>query len=344
VGSSFEFAAIVLGWVLVPYAIATLTPTWRWLLGITLVIGGLLCAGWIQHWVVSTAPDYQENLGGAIGIALFAIITLGFFTGVGIRALTLMLASRGLPPHYVFMICVAGVAIVPAVVVAPGAWQAWKTRAPSEACLNAKFDIRVADARLTVPNLPSLIVYLGRTSSRDAYFFHDKPSLRDFCALSEDGRLGIKATNIWVKFEQHTDSKPRVCTDPVADWAKTFCQVGSLKWSREVDMDFPLDIHVFAPDEGIGGSRSTYLDSLRAELQSPEVLFIKADTRTPDRQPLIFECRASGSAYWCRTGYPWVDGATLNYTFRSPRSDIAARGSRIDVEVRRFLSGFRIAP
>lgn len=347
--SSIGIAAFILGWGLIPYAIAVLAPTWRWLLGITLVIGSLLCAGWIQHWIVSSAPDYREGAGGPIGIALFVLITIGFFTGVGVRALTLILASRGLSLRYVFMICVAGAAIVPVVLWAPGAWQDWKMRAPPEACLNAKFDIRVADARFVVPNLPFLIVYLGRTPGRNAYYFYSNPSLRAFCALSDDGRQVVRAASIWLKFEQQGAFAPVICTEPVADWAKTFCEAyGSGNSSRKMSVDFPLDTHVFAPDEArlgsFGGSRSTYQDSLHAEVRPREVEFIRADIPTPDGQPLTFECRPSGSGYWCKAGYPWVEGATLNYTFRSARNDIVARGSRIDVEVRKFLSGFRTAP
>jgi len=341
--------AFILGWALISYAIAVLAPTWRWLLGITLAIGGLLCAVWIQHWIVSSAPDFREGVGGALGVAFFALITVGFFTGVGVRAITLILASRGLPLRYVFMICVAGFVIVPAVIAGPGAWHAWKMRAPPEACLNATFNFRVADTGFTVPNLPFLRVYLGRTSSRDAYYFFSNPSLRAICALSDNGRQRMKASKIWLNFERHGSAAPALCSDRVADWAKTYCRAfGAAKRSGEDGIDFPLGIHVFAPDEvtlgEFGGSRSTYLDSLRADLQPREVLFLKADTLTPGGQPLTFECRASGSGYWCKAGYPWVDGATLNYTFRSERNDIVARGSRIDVEVRKFLSGFRTAP
>jgi hypothetical protein len=70
-------------------------------------------------------------------------------------------------------------------------------------------------------------------------------------------------------------------------------------------------------------------------------VFIASDTLTPDQHPLTFECNENGAGYWCKTSYPWSDGASLNYTFRSGRDDVAARGRRIDVEARKFLSGLR---
>lgn len=127
----FDGLLVVLGLGLIPYAIPAVMPTWRWLLGVTLVIGGPVLAIWIQHWIVSSRPDYNEGVGAALGIAFFYIVTLGFAAGVGVRTLTLVLAAKGLSRRYVFMICVAGFAIVPAVLIGPSAWQAWKMRPPS---------------------------------------------------------------------------------------------------------------------------------------------------------------------------------------------------------------------
>jgi hypothetical protein len=118
---------------LIPYAIAVAMPSWRWLLGVTLVIGGPMLAIWIQQWIVSSSPDYRDGVGAALGIAIFYFITLGFAVGAGVRALTLVLAAKGLRFRYVFMICVAGFAIVPAVLFGPAAWQACKMRPPLEA-------------------------------------------------------------------------------------------------------------------------------------------------------------------------------------------------------------------
>jgi hypothetical protein len=98
-----------------PYAIAIIMPTWRWLLGVTFVIGGVLARLWIQHWIASSAPDYGEGPGGGIGIGLYLIATVGFGAGVGIRALTLILESKGVHFRYRFAICVAGLPIVLAI-------------------------------------------------------------------------------------------------------------------------------------------------------------------------------------------------------------------------------------
>jgi hypothetical protein len=340
----------IVGLGLIPYAIAALMPSWRWLLGLTLVIGGALSAIWIQDWIVTSDPGYRDGGGGAaLGLLFGYIITIAFAAGVGIRTVTLILASKGLPLRHVFTICVAGFAVVPAIFIVPAGWQEWEMRSPSEACSNATFQIDIANANFTIPATPVFIVYLGERSAQDAYYFNMNPSLRSFCRLSDNGKQPVKATVIWLRFGQYRESAPRICTTPVPDWAKTYCTAdGSAnpKPTERDNVDFPLDIKVFSPNEfrlgDFGGSRSTYEDSLPVKPLPYGSVFITSDTlTTPDQHPLTFECRESGKDYWCKTSYPWSEGASLYYSFQSGRDEIAARGSRIDVETRKFLSGFK---
>lgn len=99
---------------LVSYAAAVVMPTWRWLLGMTLVVGLLLSADWSRHWITSSFPD--SGPGGGIGAALLFVATVGFATGVIVRALCLLLGSWGLRRRHVVMICIFGAAIAPAVI------------------------------------------------------------------------------------------------------------------------------------------------------------------------------------------------------------------------------------
>lgn len=341
---SVDGASLMLGLALMPYAIAVAMPTWRWLLGLTLVIGGPMLALWVQHWILSSRPDYNEGPGGAIGIAFFLTIALGFSAGVAVRAITLLLVKRGLRARSVAALCAAGFAVVPAAIYGPPAWQAWKMRPPSEGCAAATFDVKVANAGLTLSAIPIFKVYLGRTSSRDAYYFWSSPHMRSFCALSDDGRLPIKATHVWMNLERYWNFAPTLCTGVVADWAKTYCAAhGPAKREDDGDIAFPLDIHIFAPDEVImgefGGSRSTYQEALNARPRPHGPVFFTSAVLTADQQPLTFECSESGTGYGCKASYPWSEGAILQYGFRSSPDDVVARGNRVDAETRKFVSG-----
>jgi hypothetical protein len=99
---------------LISYAVAVVMPTWRWLLGMTLVVGLLLTADWSRHWVISSFPD--SGPGGGIGAVLLFVATVGFAAGVIVRGLSLLLGSWGLPRRHIVMICVAGAAIAPAII------------------------------------------------------------------------------------------------------------------------------------------------------------------------------------------------------------------------------------
>jgi hypothetical protein len=237
-----------------------------------------------------------------------------------------------------------GFAIVPAIPLVPGAWNAWKMRSPSEACSGATFRIKVANADFIIPAAPIFNVYLGKTSREDAYYFFSNPSLRTFCDLSDNGKQPVKATNMSLSFDEHRRSAPAFCTGADPDWAKTYC--AAAENPTEIDrIDFPLKVYIFAPDEvamgHFGGSRSTYEDSLRAKPPPNGWRFITSDELTPDQHKLTFECLENANGYGCRASYPWSDGAILSYSFRSGRDDVAARGSRIDAETRKFLSGFK---
>jgi hypothetical protein len=222
------------------------------------------------------------------------------------------------------------------------AWDAWRRRPPSEACANATFRLKVADVAFAIPATSMFNIYLGRISARDAYILDLKPSLREFCGLNDSGKQPVTATHIWLRLRNYALATPAICAGPIPEWAWTYCSAHeAAKRGKEDDVDFPLDIHVFAPDQvnlgQFGGSRSTYEDSLRAGPQPKGHAFIRSDASAPGERQ-TFNCNPNGSGYWCTTSYPWRDGANLGYAFRSGQDDAAARGARIDAETRKFLA------
>ncbi|WP_354254857.1 hypothetical protein [Bradyrhizobium sp. F1.13.3] len=308
----------------------------------TCIFGGLLAALWMQHWIVSSRLGYNEGPGGGIGVAFWAVVTTGFATGVLVRGFTLLFAAYGLRLRYVLAIGLAGFAMVPAILFIPSWWHDWKMRPAPEACRNTTFRVTIADAAFSFPAKTFLNIYLDRSSSARAYYLEHSASLREFCALNDDGARPVKAKRIWLQLRNFGLVPPPLCTGPVPDWAESYCAAhAAAKHGGDDKLDFPLDIYLFAPDEVIlgefGGTRSTYQDSLKATPQSGDV-YITSDavSRT---EPLTFRCRSITTGYWCSTFYPWHDGAHLGYTFQSAREEIASRGSRIDTETRKFLVG-----
>jgi hypothetical protein len=341
VDSTFIFLLLKLA--LVPYAVAVLMPGWRCLVGIAVIIGGALAALWIQDWIMTSNPPYHEGAGDGLGRILALIVTVSFVTGVLVRGLSLVLRSRGLRLLYVVAICAFGFAIVPAFFYLPAAWEAWQRRPPAEACANATFRLNVAEVNFNIPASSMFNVYLGRTSAKDVYYLGIAPSLREFCSVNDNGKLPVTATLIWLHpHDLIFSTKSALCTETPPEWARTYCAAyDAVKRGKEDDVDFPLDIHVFAPNQvnlgEFGGSRSTYQDSLHPPSR-PGTVFIKSDALVSG-EPLTFSCMPGGNEYWCTASYLWRNGAILSYTFRSGRDDVIARGQRIDDETRKFLGG-----
>ncbi|MBB4368661.1 hypothetical protein GGD63_001440 [Bradyrhizobium sp. cir1] len=328
---------------LIPYAVPALMPTWRWWLATTCIFGGMLAALWTEHWIVSSRLNYNEGPGGGIGVAFWALVTSSFATGVVVRGCTLLFAACGLRLRYVLAIGILGFAIVPALIVVESWWHDWKRRPASEACRSTTFHVTIANAALSIPAASFWNIYLGRTSGQDAYYLEQGVSLREFCGVNDDGKRPVKATKIWLRLRSFGLVTPPLCTGPVADWARTYCDAHeTARRGGDDKLDFPLNIYVFAPDEVIpgefGGARSTYQDSLKATPQSGDV-YVTSDASS-GTEPLTFRCHQISTDYWCGAFYPWRDGAHLGYTFQSPREEIAARGGRIDAETRKLLSGF----
>ena len=333
-----DFALLVLKLGIIPYAMAVLMPTWRWLVALTTIVGGALAILWLQDWIVTSNPPYHEGAGGGLGRIFALIVTAAFVIGVIIRGLSFILRALGMRLRTIAAICIAGFAIVPAFFVVPAAGDAWKRWPPSEACVNATFKVKVADLAFAIPATSMFYIYLGRTSASEGYILGLKSSLRDFCGLNDNGRRTVTATHIELQLRNYALATPAICTGAIPDWARTYCSAhDAAKRGSEDDIDFPLDIRVFAPGQTNSGG-----DLLQHPNQMPAPpsghVFIKS-AASISGEPLTFDCHPNGSAYWCSTSYPWRDGARLDYHFRSGLDDASARGGRIDAETRKFLGG-----
>ena len=117
------FIGFCLTFSLIPYVLPVLTPTWRWLAAITIALGGLLSALWIQDWMIRSDPGYHHaGPGDAFGILIAGLLTLGFVTGVCVRALTLSMEARGIDR---VAISVAGLPFAIAILVLLGVQRVW---------------------------------------------------------------------------------------------------------------------------------------------------------------------------------------------------------------------------
>ena len=117
------FIGFCLTFSLLPYLLPLPMPTWRWLAGTTIVIGGLLSALWIG--MMRPAPGHHGGAGDFFALLIAGSITAGFVSGVTIRAATLFLQSRGVRTFYCIAVSIAGLPITVAIIAKLGTQHVW---------------------------------------------------------------------------------------------------------------------------------------------------------------------------------------------------------------------------
>ena len=337
--NTINAAQMMFALAVLPYALAVLMPSWRWLLACVLIAGGALGAIWIQHWIVAQAPGYKERVGDAIGLAIFFGITFGFAAGAITRAVTLGLFARGWSGSGVFALNVAGLFLAVGIAFAPEALREWRIRAPSEVCVHAVFGLDVAGARLALPASPLFNVYLGPDPRQSAYYLALNEGVRDLCAVTTNGARRVGATMIWLHLEGNHGLREMPCDSVPPAWRATFCaMLPSIRQGLARNTDYPIRAHVFAPDAvrmgAFGATRSTYEDSLAGRKNLTDATFVTTDRITPEGQPLTFLCAPSGNGTYCRASYAWRNGAHLDYGFHAASADVIAKGLRVDTVTR----------
>jgi hypothetical protein len=119
------FISFCLTFSLLPYLLPLPMPTWRWLAGTTIVIGGPLSALWVHDWIARSYPGYSGGPRDVFGVLIACLVTAGFVSGVGTRAITLFLQARGVRAVYCIAVSIAGLPITIAVIVMLGARHVW---------------------------------------------------------------------------------------------------------------------------------------------------------------------------------------------------------------------------
>jgi hypothetical protein len=119
------FISFCLTFSLLPYLLPLPMPTWRWLTGTTIVVGGLLSALWIHDGMIRSDPGHHGGAAHVFGVLIASLITAGFASGVATRAITLSLQARGVRAVYSVAVSIAGLPITIAAIVLLGGRHVW---------------------------------------------------------------------------------------------------------------------------------------------------------------------------------------------------------------------------
>lgn len=324
---------------LAPYAVAVVMPSWRWLLVYAVVVGGLLTA-WFAG--IATAPTHT----GMEGISLLYVVPAATSTAAGtlIRTATLIMAARG--RSGVVAVNALGLTIPMGILGAIIVWASWESLPPSNACLRTTFRVELAGGHLAIPAAPIISIFLGPHPTRHEYNFAIPPSLRDYCALTEIGKHSIRADKISIRPGlapyMTAMTAPTFCVSPAA-WARGICaEIDLARRFRTYESALPYEVVVYSSDAvnaaGVGGSASTYGDSLSTPTPPSGGFFVTTDSRTPDGNLLTFACRnGSDHKYVCTASYLWREGMFLAYEIRTDEAGLGEKGKRVDAALQSFL-------
>lgn len=319
---------ISLHFAIIPYVMALLMPSWRWLAGYAAVVGVLFAALFIHELVVSSSPGYKigNGLAFALGILWLGSAGVSFIGGVLTRALTLRLRSHGRSLLTCALVSLLGLPTAYGIVLLPEAWHRWVYRRPVDpACLAARTKARIGQTIITVPMAKPFILYTGKSSRSGAYYLGFNKSQREVCAISENGAKVVPATHLWFSLRKANSFEICGTTD---------------------NTDFPKEAHLFVPSEvtlgEFGGSPSTYDNSLkppRRNSASGSVdEFIRSDVLTPDNKPLTFRCGSvSNGRRWCTAAYGLGDGTHIQFSFSAKPEEIVTRGNRVHEGTKLFF-------
>jgi hypothetical protein len=332
----------------VPYAIAVIMPSWRTLAVCAMLIGGGFAYLWIDQWIVQQSPHYKEGPGAGIGFAIMGIATISFVVGVAARAVSLSLRWMGWSVNLSFAINVTGFLVVVGVVAVPELWLKWRMRPLSTGCAHARFAVDIGGARLRVPGSALFNVYFGATSARDVVYLWSIPDWRSFCARTNLGERPVRATHLWLDIEGNHSLNQMTCADVEPVLGPNSCAAFALmQRGRAAATDYPLGAHVFAPDEvrfgEFGATRSTYADASNGTRSVSYPEFFRTGRILADGTPLTFACRKSGNGHYCRSAYPWCDGAYLDYDFTAGANDVVEKGLRVDTKVHEIFDAMSAA-
>jgi hypothetical protein len=331
-----------------PYALAAVMPSWRWLFGCTLIVGGALGTVWIQDHLAHQSPDFKEGMGYAIGWGFFFLLTIGFAAGVLVGVVRLAAEAHDWSLGGAVTFNAIGFVVLLLGVLAPVAWDDWRRRPPSEACVNSTFDLTIAGAHLDVPSLRFLNVYLGRSVVRDVYYLSLDPSLRAFCSKTQNGKHPIRAGNLGFSLDSMHDIRKMSCAAAPRVSQTEVCAGLTTAYKSHYQLNVPIKAYVFAPDEvktgEFGATASTYEESLNFRPRVAREQFFRSSQTSPEGKPLTFVCHEDSDGYYCRASYSWFSGAHLHYEFKSAKDTIIEKGLKVDAATRGFFSALLTQP
>jgi hypothetical protein len=232
-------------------------------------------SGWLLSYAIWASLN-DDGLGGVFSAILYLSLFGGLLGGAIARGISLWSGGFRRP-------VLTSIVLVMAFLAPPGAyfgyiqWGKWVRRPPSEACLSAPYRVALGGTVFRLPAAPLFSVATDR--SREIFYFGIDPSLRAFCARALAPARLVRATGIWMSFQNMQQPRGgerlrRFCAQEGSAywWSSELCRIAAEAPPHRVpelgDYSFPSEIWVVAPSEfdlkRIGVKGLSYAEFLKA--------------------------------------------------------------------------------
>lgn len=174
-----------------------------------------------------------DGLGAFLGLILYYLIICGTIAGLLTKAITLLMARKGVSSKKRFLVRVLGVALIPCFVYLPQLYNEWDHRAPKTEC---NYDIITFSINGQLFQLPSLNIVTANSgngrpanSNMSGFFtFHGNKSYRKFCDAFDNGNEPASVNAITISLERLARAKAMneqfVSLCKKANWPNAICE------------------------------------------------------------------------------------------------------------------------
>jgi hypothetical protein len=352
---------------IVLFCIPLCAPGWRSLGVVAATLGPL------SLWLYAEVERGTANVPLGVLLLFAVMIALaGLWSGLGTRAVLLVLRRWSLPLPAVFGIVVAGFLLWPVATAANVAIAEWQRRPPDTDCLGGIHAIEIQGTVLYLPAAPFLTVW--DTLSSIHSFGHNRP-LREFCDKARKSAKPLHAVLLTIEPDHAYRTQDalvrRYCASAASRWGKDFC---SLKLPRKPE--FVQSVKLYSTQEfnyrrmlAAQGFHERFREWHERALargleirqrrigmfeyyELPEEKFsrsywVAADGvwRNAADEPFILSCFQSQPgkrALACETTYRLRPGLQVTYVFGTPEDDLEAAARRIEQAGTRDVAGAQL--
>ena len=201
-----------------------------------------------------------DGPGAFLGLIFYYLMIYGTIAGLLTKAITLLMARKGVSSKKRFLVRVLGVALIPCFVYLPQLYNEWNHRAPTDDCNYDMITFSINGHLFQLPSLNIVTANSGNGRSyggdlSDFFAFHGNKSYRKFCDAFDNGHEPASVNAITISFERLARAKAAnkqfVSLCKQANWPDAICEYSAPPY--KVPDGYPSEISIYHKNNFFAG-------------------------------------------------------------------------------------------